>query len=176
VRSGVQGLEEFEEAARQFDAQLAEILKGNAKAARYVKELEARDRQTAEDEAPEPAAADDLPDRAGLVPGGDDDQHAPRHWRLAVQSATLFRPPEQPTGCGERIEPALKVIEELSPVTEGQIIPLLQKLQDAYAANQGFPTTFVIDADGLIRKRIVGSNPDKFKTLQTTVDAALERN
>jgi NADH-quinone oxidoreductase subunit E len=30
------------------------------------------------------------------------------------------------------IEPALKVIEELSPVTEGQIIPLLQKLQDVY--------------------------------------------
>jgi len=60
-------LEEFEEAARQFDAQLAEILKGNAKAARYVKELEARDRGTAEDEAPEPAAADDLPNAADLI-------------------------------------------------------------------------------------------------------------
>lgn len=30
------------------------------------------------------------------------------------------------------MEPALKVIEELSPVTEGAIIPLLQRLQDAY--------------------------------------------
>ena len=60
-------LEEFEEAARQFDAQLAEILKGNAKAARYVKELEARDRGTAEDEAPEPAPADDLPNAADLI-------------------------------------------------------------------------------------------------------------
>ena len=60
-------LEELEEAARQFDQQLAEILKGNAKAARYVKELEARDRQTAEDEAPEPAAADDLPNPADLI-------------------------------------------------------------------------------------------------------------
>jgi proteasome assembly chaperone (PAC2) family protein len=60
-------LEGFEEAARQFDAQLAEILKGNAKAARYVKELEARDRGTAEDEAPEPAAADDLPNAADLI-------------------------------------------------------------------------------------------------------------
>jgi len=60
-------LEEFEEAARQFDAQLAEILKNNAKATRYVRELEARDRQTAEDEAPEPAAAEDLPDPADLI-------------------------------------------------------------------------------------------------------------
>ena len=60
-------LTELEEAARQFDAQLAEILKGNAKAARYVKELEARDRQTAEDEAPEPATADDLPNPADLI-------------------------------------------------------------------------------------------------------------
>ncbi len=60
-------LGEFEEAARQFDAQLTEILKGNAKAARYVKELEARDRGTAEDEAPEPAAGDDLPDAADLI-------------------------------------------------------------------------------------------------------------
>ena len=50
-----------------------------------------------------------------------------------------------------------------------------EKLQDAYAANQGFPTTFVIDAEGVIRTRIVGANPDKFKNLQTTVDAALER-
>ncbi len=60
-------LEELEEAARQFDAQLAEILKGNAKATRYVKELEARDRRTAADEAPEPAAADDLPNAADLI-------------------------------------------------------------------------------------------------------------
>lgn len=50
-----------------------------------------------------------------------------------------------------------------------------EKLQDAYSANQGFPTTFVIDGDGVIRTRIVGSNHDKFRTLQTTVDAALER-
>jgi NADH-quinone oxidoreductase subunit E len=30
------------------------------------------------------------------------------------------------------MEPALKVIAEMSPVREGDIIPLLQKLQDAY--------------------------------------------
>jgi peroxiredoxin len=50
-----------------------------------------------------------------------------------------------------------------------------EKLQDAYAATQGFPTTFVIDGEGVIRTRIIGSNPDKFRTLQNTVDAALER-
>ncbi len=60
-------MEQLQEAAGQFDEQLAEILKGNAKATRYVKELEARDRETAEDEAPEPAAADDLPNPADLI-------------------------------------------------------------------------------------------------------------
>ena len=30
------------------------------------------------------------------------------------------------------MEPALKIIEELSPVSEGAIIPLLQRLQEAY--------------------------------------------
>ena len=58
-------LGEFEEAGRQFDAHLAEILKGNAKATRYVKELEAR--EPAEDEAPEPAAAGELPNPAELI-------------------------------------------------------------------------------------------------------------
>jgi peroxiredoxin len=51
-----------------------------------------------------------------------------------------------------------------------------EKLQDAYGANQGFPTTFVIDADGVIQTRLLGANPDKFKILQQTVDAALERH
>jgi peroxiredoxin len=49
------------------------------------------------------------------------------------------------------------------------------KLQEAYEATQGFPTTYVIDGEGVIRKKIVGANPDKFKLLQETVDAALER-
>lgn len=47
-------------------------------------------------------------------------------------------------------------------------------MQDAYKANQGFPTTFVIDGAGVIRRKITGANPDKFKILQQTVDAALE--
>ena len=49
-----------------------------------------------------------------------------------------------------------------------------EKLQDAYEANQGFPTTYVIDGEGVIRRKILGANPDKFKLLQETVDAALE--
>jgi peroxiredoxin len=51
-----------------------------------------------------------------------------------------------------------------------------EKLQDAFGANQGFPTTFVIDGEGRIRSKIVGANPDKFRILQKTVDAALARS
>jgi peroxiredoxin len=47
-------------------------------------------------------------------------------------------------------------------------------LLDAYGANQGFPTTFVIDGRGTIVAKTVGSAPDKFARLQQTVDAALE--
>ena len=47
------------------------------------------------------------------------------------------------------------------------------KLQEAFQANQGFPTTFVIDSQGMIRTTILGSTPHKFEKLQQTVDAAL---
>ena len=47
------------------------------------------------------------------------------------------------------------------------------KLQEAFRANQGFPTTFVIDGQGMIRTKILGSTPHKFEKLQQTVDAAL---
>jgi len=47
------------------------------------------------------------------------------------------------------------------------------KLQDIFGANQGFPTTFVIDGQGTIRTKILGSTPHKFEKLQQTVDAAL---
>ena len=47
------------------------------------------------------------------------------------------------------------------------------KLQEAFQANQGFPTTFVIDSEGIIRTTILGSTPRKFEKLQQTVDAAL---
>jgi peroxiredoxin len=48
-----------------------------------------------------------------------------------------------------------------------------EKIQDAYEANQGFPTTFVIDSQGTLLSKTVGSNPDKFARLQQTVDVAL---
>ena len=47
------------------------------------------------------------------------------------------------------------------------------KLQEAFQANTGFPTTFVIDGQGIIRTTILGSTPHKFEKLQQTVDAAL---
>jgi len=54
------------------------------------------------------------------------------------------------------IEPALKVVEELSPVTEGQIIPLLQRLQDVYGY---LPRNVVLDVarrTGLPASRVYG--------------------
>ena len=48
-----------------------------------------------------------------------------------------------------------------------------ERVQDAYEANQGFPTTFVIDSQGTLVSKTVGSNPDKFARLQQTVDVAL---
>ena len=48
-----------------------------------------------------------------------------------------------------------------------------EKMQDAFGANQGFPTTYVIDGEGMIRAKVVGSAPSKFETLQKSVDTAL---
>ena len=50
------------------------------------------------------------------------------------------------------------------------------QLQEAFKANQGWPTTFVIDGQGIIRTRILGATPHKFERLQQTVDAALAAN
>ena len=47
------------------------------------------------------------------------------------------------------------------------------KIQSEYGVNQGYPTTFVIDREGLIRWKGLGSPPSKFKKLQETVDDAL---
>jgi peroxiredoxin len=44
---------------------------------------------------------------------------------------------------------------------------------EAYKANQGFPTTFVLDAGGMIVSKMIGAQPSKFASLQKTVDAAL---
>ena len=46
-------------------------------------------------------------------------------------------------------------------------------MAEAFGGNQGFPTTFVIDGQGLIRLTVLGSTPDKFERLQKAVDAAL---
>jgi peroxiredoxin len=58
-------------------------------------------------------------------------------------------------------------------------IPYRQLLGDdevaeEFGVNQGFPTTFVIDGEGQILTKILGSPPTKFEKLQKTVDAALE--
>jgi peroxiredoxin len=57
-------------------------------------------------------------------------------------------------------------------------IPYRQLLGDdeiaaAFGVNQGYPTTFVIDGEGMIRTKMLGSPPTKFEKLQETVDAAL---
>jgi peroxiredoxin len=58
-------------------------------------------------------------------------------------------------------------------------IPYRQLLGDEtvaeeFGVNQGFPTTFVIDGQGQILTKILGSPPTKFDKLQETVDAALQ--
>jgi peroxiredoxin len=47
------------------------------------------------------------------------------------------------------------------------------ELLDAYGANSGFPTTFVIDAAGMIKLKLIGAVPQKFEKLQQAVDEAL---
>jgi len=49
-----------------------------------------------------------------------------------------------------------------------------EEVADAFGADQGFPTTFVIDGDGVIRLKVLGSTPDKFDRLQEAVDEALK--
>ena len=68
--------------------------------------------------------------------------------------------------------------EEVLDFVRAYRIPYRQLLgnddvQQAYGATQGFPTTFVIDGEGIIRSKTLGSPPNKFDRLQETVDAAL---
>ena len=46
-------------------------------------------------------------------------------------------------------------------------------MAEAFGGNHGFPTTFVIDQNGLIRLTVLGSTADKFERLQKAVDQAL---
>jgi peroxiredoxin len=48
-----------------------------------------------------------------------------------------------------------------------------ERVQEAYGATQGYPTTFVIDGQGQLRSKVLGSPPSKFRRLQETVDSAL---
>jgi thiol-disulfide isomerase/thioredoxin len=47
------------------------------------------------------------------------------------------------------------------------------KMLDDFDAGEGFPTTFVIDAQGVIRSKTLGASPRKFEKLQQAVDTAL---
>ena len=48
-----------------------------------------------------------------------------------------------------------------------------ERVQREWGATMGYPTTFVVDGKGVIRRRILGSPPRKFELLQETVDLAL---
>ena len=47
------------------------------------------------------------------------------------------------------------------------------KTMDAFGGNMGLPTTFVIDREGRITTKFVGSTPDKFERLHKAVEAVL---
>jgi thiol-disulfide isomerase/thioredoxin len=47
------------------------------------------------------------------------------------------------------------------------------KVREGFGVNEGLPTTFVVDAQGQIVLRMLGSAPGKFESLQKAVDAAL---
>jgi thiol-disulfide isomerase/thioredoxin len=54
-----------------------------------------------------------------------------------------------------------------------QEIADFEKTGESFGVNQGFPTTFVLDAKGTILTKILGAPPTKFEKLQEVVDAAL---
>jgi len=68
--------------------------------------------------------------------------------------------------------------EEINDFVREYQIPYRQLIGDektgeAFGVNQGFPTTFVLDAKGTILTKILGAPPTKFEKLQETVDKAL---
>jgi thiol-disulfide isomerase/thioredoxin len=48
-----------------------------------------------------------------------------------------------------------------------------EKTGDEFGVTQGYPTTFVLDGQGRIVTKMLGSPPSKFQKLQETVDKAL---
>jgi thiol-disulfide isomerase/thioredoxin len=68
--------------------------------------------------------------------------------------------------------------QEISEFVRGYRIPYRQLVgdegtSDAWGVNQGYPTTFVVDRQGVIRTKMLGSPPNKFEKLQEVADAAL---
>ena len=68
--------------------------------------------------------------------------------------------------------------QEVSDFVREHRIPYKQllgpdELLDSFGANSGFPTTFVIDAQGMIKLKLIGAAPQKFEKLQKAVDDAL---
>jgi peroxiredoxin len=68
--------------------------------------------------------------------------------------------------------------EEINDFVRDYKIPYRQlvgdeKTGEAFGVNQGFPTTFVLDAQGTILTKILGAPPTKFEKLQEVVDKAL---
>jgi peroxiredoxin len=68
--------------------------------------------------------------------------------------------------------------QEINDFVRDNKIPYRQLIGDdttaeSFGVNQGYPTTFVIDAKGMIRSKMLGSPPTKFQKLQEVVDAAL---
>jgi peroxiredoxin len=68
--------------------------------------------------------------------------------------------------------------QEISDFVRDYRIPYRQlvgdeKTGEEWGVNQGFPTTFVVDRNGVIRTKVLGSPPTKFEKLQEVVDAAL---
>jgi thiol-disulfide isomerase/thioredoxin len=68
--------------------------------------------------------------------------------------------------------------EEINDFVREYKIPYRQLVGDeetgeAFGVNQGFPTTFVLDAKGTILTKMLGAPPTKFEKLQEVVDKAL---
>jgi peroxiredoxin len=67
--------------------------------------------------------------------------------------------------------------QDVQDVIRAHQIPYRQLLGDGQVESlygaEGLPTTFVIDRQGLIRKKFVGTTPQKFKDLQQAVDELL---
>ncbi|MBN2371088.1 MAG: TlpA family protein disulfide reductase [Vicinamibacteria bacterium] len=69
--------------------------------------------------------------------------------------------------------------QEIADFVREHRIPYRQLLgdsaiRDAYGVHQGLPTTFILDRGGVIRKRVLGSPPEKFANLQQSVERFLQ--